>query len=137
MWHPSTYRRLVRASAWYDLLVTAPFATPWTFLLLHGALSAVASGLALPGELPTFAALPMLMANLLGSLVCIWAVLRIRHPERRLGRYDAAGRMAFALWQAYALAQGASWVILPFLVAELAWGIAQAWPVSDDAIRRD
>lgn len=135
MWHPSAYRRLVRASAWYDLLVSAPFATPWTFALLHGALSAVASRWGLPGELPAFAALPMLMANLMGTLVCVWAILRIRHPEARLGRYDMVARMIFTFWQAYALAQGASWVILPFLLIEFAWGVAQAWPVRKAARR--
>ncbi|WP_406178411.1 hypothetical protein [Streptomyces sp. NBC_00996] len=28
--HP-TYLRVVRASAWYDLVVTAGFAAPWTY----------------------------------------------------------------------------------------------------------
>ena len=33
----STFVRIVRASAWYDLIVSAPFATPWTFAWLHQA----------------------------------------------------------------------------------------------------
>lgn len=36
--HPS-YLRVVRASAWCDLVVTAGFATPWTYELVHTALS--------------------------------------------------------------------------------------------------
>lgn len=31
------YLRTVRISAWYDLIVTAGFATPWTYALLHDA----------------------------------------------------------------------------------------------------
>ncbi|WP_336446442.1 hypothetical protein [Stutzerimonas stutzeri] len=71
----------------------------------------------------------VLMANLLGSIVCIWAVLRIRHPRPRFGRYDAAGRLLFSLWQLYALAHGASLVLLPFLLAEVGWMLAQTLPL--------
>ena len=59
----------------------------------------------------------------------MWAVLRIRDPQARYGRYDAAARFLFAAWQGYALLQGASSILLVFLVFELAWGIAQVLPV--------
>lgn len=39
--------RAVRASAWYDLVVTAGFATPWTYTLLHGALSSLSGAFGL------------------------------------------------------------------------------------------
>ncbi|MEU6671783.1 hypothetical protein [Streptomyces sp. NPDC046727] len=29
------YLRVVRTSGWYDLIVTAGFATPWTYRLVH------------------------------------------------------------------------------------------------------
>lgn len=58
----STFLRIVRASAWYDLIVTAPFATPWTFALLHQALSALAHALGI-GSLPPFEPTHLLMAN--------------------------------------------------------------------------
>ncbi|MDN3578458.1 hypothetical protein QWZ03_16940 [Chitinimonas viridis] len=137
MWTPAQYRRLVRASAAYDLVVTAAFATPWSFALLHAALTALATALALPGEFPAFSAVPMLMANLLGSIVCVWSVLRLRDPQQQFGRYDAVARGLFALWQAYALLQGASWLVAGFLVVELAWGIAQALPVRDELALAD
>ncbi|WP_338526319.1 hypothetical protein NUH87_13420 [Pseudomonas batumici] len=140
MWTAEQYRRLVRASAWYDLIVTAGFVTPWSFLALHAALLALAAALNLPGTFPPFAPVHLLMANLLGSIVCVWAILRIRDPQRTFGRYDAAGRMLFATWQAYALSQGASMIIGVFLFFELAWGIAQLLPVrgtSDRAILAD
>ncbi|MFJ2465622.1 hypothetical protein [Pseudomonas sp. NPDC087615] len=129
MWTSTQYRNVVRGSAWYDLIVTAAFATPWSFTALHGVLAALSQTMDLPGELPAFAPMHMLMANLLGSVVCVWAVLRIRDPQALYGRYDAVARFLFAAWQGYALVHGASSILLVFLVFELAWGIAQVLPV--------
>ncbi|MBK5340481.1 hypothetical protein JFU48_03670 [Pseudomonas sp. TH49] len=129
MWTSTQYRNVVRGSAWYDLIVTAAFATPWSFAALHGALTALSQALDLPGELPAFAPAHMLMANLLGSVVCVWAVLRIRDPQALYGRYDAVARLLFAAWQGYALAHGASSLLVVFLAFELAWGVAQVLPV--------
>ena len=129
MWTSTQYRRLVRGSAWYDLIVTAAFATPWSFAALHGVLSSVSQALNLPGELPAFEPMHMLMANLLGSIVCVWAVLRIRDPQQIYGRYDAVGRFLFAAWQAYALAHGASSLLVIFLFFEVVWGVVQVLPV--------
>ncbi|WP_454565251.1 hypothetical protein [Pseudomonas sp. AIG] len=126
MWTSTQYRNVVRGSAWYDLIVTAAFATPWSFAALHGFLTA----LSLPGELPAFQPVHLLMANLLGSVVCVWAVLRIRDPQALYGRYDAVARFLFAAWQGYALLHGASSILVVFLVFELAWGVAQVLPVS-------
>ena len=129
MWTSTQYRRLVRGSAWYDLIVTAAFATPWSFAFLQGALSGLSQALNLPGELPAFEPMHMLMANLLGSIVCVWAVLRIRDPQPIYGRYDAVGRFLFATWQAYALAHGASSLLVIFLFFEVVWGVVQVLPV--------
>ena len=129
MWTSTQYRRLVRGSAWYDLIVTAAFVTPWTFAGLHGVLTAVSQTFDLPGTLPPFEPMHMLMANLLGSIVCVWAVLRIRDPQQVYGRYDAVGRFLFSAWQLYALLHGASSLLAIFLFFELAWGVAQVLPV--------
>ncbi len=129
MWIPEHYRRLVRASGWYDLLVAAPFATPWSFIALHGLLQSLHHGLGLPGALPVFEPMHMLLGNLMGSIICVWSVLRIRDPQAMFGRYDAAGRLLFSTWQIYALMHGATPLIAIFLVFELAWGVAQLWPV--------
>ena len=124
----STFARVVRASAWYDLIVTAPFATPWTFAWLHQALNAVAAALGIAG-LPAFAPAHLLMANLMGSVVCVWSVLRIRQASVALGRYDAVARGLFCTWQAVALASGATLLLVPFLVIEVSFGLLQSLPV--------
>lgn len=129
MWTTTQYRQLVRGSAWYDLIVTAAFATPWSFAAVHGVLLSLSQAFNLPGELPPFEPVHMLMANLLGSIVCVWAVLRIRDPQQVYGRYDAVARFLFAAWQVYALAHGASWLLAIFLFIELAWGVVQILPV--------
>ncbi|SEI24984.1 hypothetical protein [Pseudomonas asplenii] len=131
MWSTQHYRHLVRVSGWYDLIVTAAFVTPWTFLALHGLLQGWGQAMGLAGTLPSFAPLHVLMANLMGSIVCVWAVLRIRDPQPVFGRYDAVGRMLFATWQAYALSQGASAFIAVILFFEIAWAIAQSLPIKD------
>ena len=129
MWSTAQYRNLVRASGLYDLVVTLGFATPWSFALLHEGLSGLHGGLGLAGEIPPFAPVHMLMANLMGSIVCVWAWLRIRHPEQRFGRYDAAGRVLFSAWMLYALLKGASGLLWGMLVLEVLWAMAQLAPV--------
>lgn len=125
----ANYLRIVRASAWYDLVVTIGFATPWTFTAILGGLETVSRLLGIAGSFPRFEPAHMLMANLLGSIVTVWAVLRLRDTRVMYGRYDAAGRFLFATWQLYALSLGAAPVIWGFFVVELAFGIAQILPV--------
>jgi len=133
--HPATYSRLVRASGLYDLLVTAPFATPWTFVLLHAHLSAVNTQLG-GAPLPAFEPVHVLFACLMGTVVVLWSILRIGDPQVRYGRYDGAGRFAFGLWMVWTLAQTGMPMLWLFIVPELAWGIAQWLPVAGRAERR-
>ena len=129
------YLRIVRLSAWYDLIVSAGFATPWTFALIHQGLSLLARQSGAPGSLPAFAPAHVLMANLLGSVVVVWSLVRLRDTQPVYGRYDALGRFLFAAWQLYAVAQGASWLILGFTAVELAFGLAQLLPLRNQLPR--
>ena len=123
------YLRIVRASALYDLIVTAPFATPWTFALLGSLLAGIDAALGLPGSIEAPQGLALLMGNLMGSVVLVWSVARFHLGLPILGRYDAVARFLFATWQIHALANGMSWVVLPFLAVEIGMGIAQSLPV--------
>ncbi|MGW2444020.1 hypothetical protein [Streptomyces sp. NPDC001494] len=124
--HPA-YLRVVRASAWYDLIVTAGFATPWTYAPVHEALSSGSRALGF-GALPEPDAWQVLFANLMGSVVVVWAVLRIVRTLPEHGLFDGAARTAFATWQAYALAHGASRLLWLFLGVEVAFGVLQLLP---------
>jgi len=134
---PSQFRHVVRASAVYDLVVTAPFATPWSFAIAFGHLGAV--NLALGGQpLPAFAPMHMLFALLMGSVVMVWSVLRLRGPTLQFGRYDAATRVLFSLWMAWAWMQTGEPVLLLFIVPEASWAVVQACRVrspADAAVR--
>jgi hypothetical protein len=121
------YLRLVRASAWYDLVVTAGFATPWTYALVHDALSSLGDALGF-GVLPELDPWQVLFANLMGSVVVVWAVLRIVRPLPEHGLFDGVARTLFAAWQAYALAHGASRLLWLFLAVEVAFGVLQLAP---------
>lgn len=121
------YLRLVRTSAWYDLIVTAGFATPWTYALVHRLLSAAGEAAGL-GTMPALTPLQTLYANLMGSVVVVWSVLRVVRPLPLHGLLDGTARVLFSLWQAYALAHGGPAVLWPFLVLEVSFGIAQLTP---------
>ena len=124
----SAFRRLVRASAIYDVLMTAAFATPWTFLLLRERLSGlneVLGGVPLPAMQPFH----LLISSLLGSVVLVWSALRIVDPQPRFGRFDAAARYLFSTWMAWALLVTGQPVLWLFIVPELAWGLAQSLPL--------
>ncbi|MCQ6551651.1 hypothetical protein NPS70_00320 [Streptomyces sp. C10-9-1] len=121
------YLRLVRASAWYDLVVTAGFMTPWTYVLLHRALSWAGEALGL-GGMPPLDPVQTLYANLMGSVVVVWSLLRLTGTRAVHGVLDAAARVLFALWQGYALAHGATRLLWFFLVVEVAFGAVQLAP---------
>ena len=129
---PLQFRRVVRASAAYDLVVTAPFATPWTFAIAFGHLTAINQ--ALGGQpLPAFGPMHMLFGLLMGSVVMVWSVLRLRGPTQQFGRYDAAARGLFSLWMAWAWMQTGEPMLLLFLLPEASWAVLQAWRVRHEA----
>jgi hypothetical protein len=128
MLHIATYRHIVRASAIYDLLVTAPFATPWSFAFIHarlGELNQMLGG----APLPAFTPFHVLFACLLGSVVLVWSVLRIRDPQPLYGRYDGVARLLFTTWMIWSLHATGAPLLWLFIVPELAWGIVQWLPV--------
>lgn len=124
------YLRIVRASGWYDLLITWPFALPWTFALLYTQLGALGQALGLPGELHPLEPAHMLLANLMGSVIVVWSIARILEPTVLLGRLDGVARLLFSTWMIYAVAQGANAVVLGFVLVELLFGVVQWWRVA-------
>lgn len=123
--------QIVRASAVYDLVVTAGFMTPWTALLVFEEFAALSAALAWDRAVPTLDITAMLFANLLGSIVVVWSIWRLVQPSRSIGLYDALARVLFAAWQLFAVAHGASFLILGFTVFEVAFAIAQLLPTDN------
>jgi hypothetical protein len=124
--HTQRYLRVVWSSALYDLLVTALFATPWTADLALGNLRRLHDALGVGGaNLPGFGAAHLFFVSLFGTVVVMWAMLRLHRPRPEHGLTDAAGRFAFSAWMLLALATGQTLLFVAFLIPELAWGVAQ------------
>jgi hypothetical protein len=75
------YRKIVRWSAVYDVLMTSAFGIPlilsWQLDLLQG----LHKTLGLGGAFPVFEPAHLLFVGLLGSIVTVWSILRIRNPR--------------------------------------------------------
>jgi hypothetical protein len=126
------YFALIRASAVYDIVLILPFVTPWSFALLLGQLSRLNVWLG-GTPLPPFAPLHLLLATLLGTLVLLWCLFRLRGASLRLGRFDGVGRLVFAFWIGWAMFASDAPVLWLYLVPELLWGLAQSWPVTQSS----
>ncbi|KPA22129.1 hypothetical protein shim_15760 [Shimia sp. SK013] len=125
---PTTFHRLFRASAYYDLLITWPYATPITLALFWNILNGTHASFGL-SPLPDLNAYATLFANFFGSVVLIWSVVRLRLNDARLARYDAVGRWLFSAWMLNALLNGASPLLWGFLAIELTFAVVQSLPV--------
>ena len=122
----STYLRLARASAAYDVIQILPFATPWTAGWLIDHLRQLHFQLGLPGAAPpAFEPLHLFFVSLFGTIVTLWAVLRVWRPEPQFGAVDTAGSAAFSLWMAQALGMGQTYLLVVMLALELAWFFVQ------------
>lgn len=120
--------RIVRGSGVYDLLVTAPFATPWSFALVLENMSAINQWMG-GNPFPPFEPFHVLFACLLGSIVVVWSLLRIQEPSQKLGQFDGVARFLFSAWMIWALTVTGAPLLWLFLIPELAWGVIQWWPV--------
>lgn len=123
-------RRVLRAGALYDLLVTLPFATPFTAKLVLDAMRGAHVALGLSGgALPEFTPTHLLFVSFFGTVVTLWSYLRLRTHARVVFALDTVGRASFSTWMLVTLLRGGSPVVLPFLVLELTFCVAQALAV--------
>ena len=83
----------------------------------------------LPGQLPAPDPMHQLLGALLGSLVLVWAGLRLWRPSVLLGRLDLVTRLAFLCWELWAVVQGLSPLLLGFAFFEALFAAVQAWPI--------
>lgn len=119
--------RVVRFSAVYDLVVTAGFTFAVTATVILDGLGALHENLGLTGATPDAGdPYTLMFANLMGSVVTVWAVFRIVRPSLIAGAADVAARALFSLGMIAALLQGASPLVLVMLILEIAWALAQS-----------
>lgn len=121
-----SYRGMVWGSALYDLLVIGPFAIPVVSGFELQLLLRLHDVLGLEGSFPVFEPLHLLFVNLLGGVVIVWSLVRLRSPDAIFGLFDGLIRAFFcALFLYYLLLWQVSGVVYLFLVPEALWALAQ------------
>lgn len=120
------YRKIVRLSGLYDLIVTFPFAFPVLCELQVRFLKQCHIGLHLAGAIPEFLPIHYFFINLMGSLVIVWSVLRIKYPQDILGLFDSFARILFAgLMLYYLLVHHVTGLLWFLFFPEITWGAVQ------------
>ena len=123
-----TYRKIVKYSAIYDVLMTFPFAFPILALWNINLISDIHVQYSFSGKIDEFLPLHLFFVNLMGSVVLIWSAIRIYKPEPILGLYDSFARFLFSFNMLYYLlihdVTGILWLMF---VPELTWGVIQFW----------
>ncbi|MBV8634441.1 MAG: hypothetical protein JO002_08135 [Burkholderiaceae bacterium] len=126
------YRQIVRASAWYDVVIAAGFLTPWSFAWVYGKFS-LANQLLGGAALDPFAPLPALFVCMLGAVVMCWAALRLTDTRANLvryGRFDAAMRLQAALWMLWAYQETKAPLLFVFLLPECLFCALECLPLA-------
>lgn len=122
----STYSKIVRISAIYDVVMTFGFAFPVLALWNINLFSTIHSQYELSGSIPEFQPLHLFFVNLMGSLVLVWSAIRIYQPKAILGLYDSFGRFLFSFHMLYYyLNHDVTQLLWVMFIPELAWGLIQ------------
>lgn len=120
------YRRIVRFGGLYDFLATFAFALPGLVGIHLETLEKVQGWLGLAGRFPEFDPFQLFFLNLFGSIVIIWAALRIAKPEPLFGLADGIARVMFSsLMLYYLVVWGIPQIVWLFVVPEILFGVAQ------------
>ncbi len=122
----STYRKVVRYSAIYDVLMTFSFAFPVLVVWNIGLFSDIHTQYEFSGSIPDFQPLHLFFVNLLGSVVLVWSAIRIYKAEAILGLYDSFARFLFSFNMLYyLLMHDVTSLLWIMFIPELAWGFIQ------------
>ncbi|GAA6134964.1 hypothetical protein NBRC116188_17540 [Oceaniserpentilla sp. 4NH20-0058] len=122
----SAYKKIVRASAIYDVLTTFGFAFPVLVSLNIYMLSSIHTQFSFSGSFPEFLPFHLFFLNLMGSVILVWSALRIANPEPIFGLYDSIARFLFSFNMFfYLLAYDITGILWLFFVPEITWGVVQ------------
>lgn len=119
--------RTVKISAIYDLVTCLPLALPGIASAYLSVLEKVNGAVGLGGELGDLSPLAMMFINFLGSLISIWAVLRLINPSWANGLTDVAVRTLFSIAMLNAILNGVPGLVGVLWVCELAMLLVLAY----------
>ncbi|CDP54326.1 hypothetical protein [Devosia sp. DBB001] len=118
--------RAVKTSAIYDLVTCLPLALPGIAGVYLSVLNALNGAMGLGGSVGELSPLAMMFINFLGSLISIWAVLRLINPSWANGLTDVAVRTLFSIAMLNAILNGVPGLVGVLWVCELGLLLAQA-----------
>lgn len=121
--------RAVKTSAIYDLVTCLPLALPGIAGLYLTILDGLNGAIGLSGHVGELSPLAMMFINFLGSLISIWAVLRLINPSWANGLTDVVVRTFFSIAMLNAIFNGVPGLIGVLWVCELALLLVQAYLV--------
>lgn len=121
--------RAVKTSAVYDLVTCLPLALPGVAGIYLTVLDALNGAVGLGGHVGELSPLAMMFINFLGSLISIWAVLRLINPSWANGLTDVVVRMFFSIAMLNAILNGVPGLIGVLWICELGLLLAQAYLV--------
>jgi len=121
--------RAVKTSAIYDLVTCLPLAVPGIAGIYLAVLDALNGAAGLGGQVGELSPLAMMFINFLGSLISIWAVLRLINPSWANGLTDVAVRAFFSIAMLNAMLNGVPGLIGVLWVCELGLLLVQAYYV--------
>lgn len=121
--------RAVKTSAIYDLATCLPLALPGVAGVYLTILDALNGAVGLGGHVGDLSPLAMMFINFLGSLISIWAVLRLINPSWANGLTDVVVRAFFSIAMLNAIFNGVPGLIGVLWVCELALLLVQAYLV--------
>ena len=119
--------RAVKTSAIYDLVTCLPLAVPGIAGLYLTVLDALNGAVGLGGQVGELSPLAMMFINFLGSLISIWAVLRLINPSWANGLTDVVVRAFFSVAMLNAILNGVPGLIGVLWVCELGLLLVQAY----------
>lgn len=121
--------RAVKTSAIYDLVTCLPLAVPGVSTVYLMVLDALNGAVGLGGHVGELSPLAMMFINFLGSLISIWAVLRLINPSWANGLTDVVVRVFFSIAMLNAIFNGVPGLIGVLWLCELGLLLTQAYLV--------
>lgn len=121
--------RAVKTSAIYDLVTCLPLALPGVAGIYLSILDTLNGAIGLGGAVGALSPLSMMFINFLGSLISIWAVLRLINPSWANGLTDVVVRTFFSIAMLNAIMNGVPGLVGVLWACELALLLVQAYYV--------
>jgi len=121
--------RAVKTSAIYDLVTCLPLALPGVAGIYLNILDTLNSAVGLGGTVGELSPLAMMFINFLGSLISIWAVLRLINPSWANGLTDVVVRTFFSIAMLNAIFNGVPGLVAVLWACELVLLLVQAYYV--------